>query len=265
MYWPVSMLRVGGRFCNILRGRDCIRNLVCTGVRAAVSTGAINRDVQRFFQNERLQKSALSALIALNCKYSQDVDVLKKYFGLAAMGLMFSSHSADAQTAREVTAMQYTLSQLSLYEGKIDGRMGKGTRAALTAYQEKFHTEKNFWAVMTSASHELDWLVEWNDQVEKAILEELDEKLLDGPAARIKERKLFRNSDGAAACIYVNVKNKLGAYVGYQWLYFWESELHLKVLNTEEEIFSNASVIWWDSISADEAETWCYLGYIMKD
>ena len=183
------------------------------------------------------------------------------------------SSTAQTPTKNEVMAVQYALSQQQiiltdqpLYDGKIDGIVGKILRSAMTEYvNRKGRLDNNFWAVAFAIAEDVTWKVDWTDAVEKGVMDRIDEDFLDGPSARIKEKVLFRNADGAAACIYVNAKNSSGAYVGYAWLYFAVVEATGPDLTLfgGDKLPDTAFTLPWHNLSESEAEVWCNTGYIV--
>ncbi|SFL57279.1 hypothetical protein SAMN04488042_101727 [Shimia aestuarii] len=119
--------------------------------------------------------------------------------------------------------MQHALFRLGLYESKIDGLTGPGTRKAMAEYSKRYHVDNNFASIALDIEFKRreQWQAEWTDLLDAAVSEELETYLLDFGSAKIKEKILFVGNHGwQTACLYINAKNQFGAYTGYQWVFF---------------------------------------------
>ena len=163
---------------------------------------------------------------------------------------------AMAQDANSYKAMQSALKDLSYYKGKIDGQTGPATRAAMKAYADATGAKNEFWSIVGSIGGQLTSQVDWTPEMDEAVNNQLEGYLNDAQSARISDKMFFRTYHGSSACINVNAKNKLGAYVGYQWLYY---------AVVETPTFGGTKIapvfIGPFPISDDARLTWCTLGY----
>ena len=99
-------------------------------------------------------------------------------FIIAAVAALFT-FPASAQSFTDIMAAQTVLKRLGHYESKVDGRMGPGTRKAVSAYAAANGVGDSFLAVSSHIWGRRDWRTEVTDELEAAFYDALDDTLLD--------------------------------------------------------------------------------------
>ena len=128
-------------------------------------------------------------------------------------------------------AAQTVLKRLGHYESKVDGRMGPGTRKAVSAYAAANGVGDSFLAVSSHIWGRRDWRTEVTDELEAAFYDALDDTLLDAESARVKDMFAYRGKrdNYYVVCASVNAKNGYGAYTGYKPIYVTVTHVYADV------------------------------------
>jgi len=173
---------------------------------------------------------------------------------------VFGGSAVFAQERLEVQALQYSLKRLGFYSSTVDGLMGPGTRAAISAFANENDAEPNFDAVfMNIARRDLPWAGRWNDDAQEAVEATLKNGLIDYGSAQYSGRNMLYVSEGqkwVTACVEVNARNQLGGYTGYQW--FFLKGFRMNIGTAEHYSF------FMDDLTDYQALALCQLGYIQE-
>lgn len=199
-------------------------------------------------------------------KHNQlEISVTIRFFAPLSLALFtcFFASQIHAQSRGEFRALQYALGQHGFYDGTVDGLGGPQTRRAISGYAQGNGVANDWQAVSGKLSANITWEVEWTDAAEKAVMENLETHLIDARSARISDKILYRTSDGASACVHVNSKNAIGAYSGYEWLFYTLVEINYSKTSTLK-LEDAAFAVGPFPFGARVSEALCMLGYISE-
>ena len=189
--------------------------------------------------------------------------MVSKILMAVVSGLLCSSPAiAVAESKKEVMAMQFALQRLGYYDSygeRVDGLSGPSTQAAIKAFATKNKVEAEYWSMAFAIKDKINWRMEWDDRLQLGVDEYLDSALLDYPAARIKEKTAFRWGSSISACLNINAKNSMGAYMGYQWVMVQLTDDKSMFIDSAGKI---TAIPWLLTTEKDHADLLCKLGYV---
>lgn len=125
--------------------------------------------------------------------------------------------TANAEDFLKIFALQMRLKQEGFYTGKIDGRFGAGSRAAMSAYAAKNNLpNKETEIIDHMAITAMRSRIEPTEGMREVAIAKVKEQLKDPFSAEISVDYAQMQQGGAAVCGQVNAKNSYGAYTGNQ-------------------------------------------------
>lgn len=136
---------------------------------------------------------------------------------IAALLVSCGNASADDSELFKSVALQLRLKQEGVYDGKIDGRFGVGSSAAMTLYASKNGIKNNESAIIEHmAAKATQSRIKPSAGMIEATINAIKDTLKDPLTADISVDYAQLLEGGASVCGTVNARNSYGAYSGRQ-------------------------------------------------